>query len=191
MGNLKGTRTERNIMTAFAGESQARNRYDYFAGVARKEGYVQIARAFEETASHEQAHAKRLFKFLEGGQAPVKAEFPAGIIGTTVQNLEASAAGENHEHHDMYPEFAQEARSEGLEEIAQVFEAIAVSEKQHERRFLGFLDNIRKDRVFQKDQSVTWRCLNCGYLHQGTTAPEECSACAHPQAHFEVLAENW
>ena len=189
--SLKGTRTERNLVIAFSGESQARNRYTYYASQARKEGYVQIAHIFEDTADHEKEHAKRLFKFLEGGQVEITASFPAGVIGNTAENLKAAAEGENYEHTEMYPEFAQVAREEGFDAIADVFEAIAVSEKQHEKRYLGLLKNIETGKVFSKDTSVVWRCRNCGYLHEGTDAPKVCPACAHPQAHFELLCENW
>ena len=188
---LKGTRTEKNILTAFAGESQARNRYTYFAAVARKEGYVQIAEILEETGNQEKEHAKRLFKFLEGGDVEVIATFPAGVIGTTAENLRASAQGENHEHEQMYPEFAIIAKEEGFPVLAAVFKAIAVAEKQHEKRFLALLENIENDLVFRRDEPVTWRCRNCGYLHEGPSAPEQCAACAHPKAHFELLAENY
>jgi len=191
MGNLKGTQTERNILTAFAGESQARNRYTYFASAAKKEGYVQISAIFEETANQEKEHAKRLFKMLEGGEVEIVGAFPAGVIGTTLENLKASAAGENHEHTKMYPGFAKIARQEGFEDIANIFAAIAVAEKQHEKRYNALAANIDAGRVFKKDVRVVWRCRNCGYLHEGNEAPEECSACAHPQAHFELLGENY
>lgn len=191
MANIKGTKTERNILTAFAGESQARNRYDYYASVAKKEGYVQIADIFAETANQEKEHAKRLFKFLEGGEVEISAAFPAGVIGNTAENLKAAAAGENYEWTDMYPAFAKVAREEGFNEIADVFEAIAIAEKQHEKRYKELLANVEAGKVFKKDQVVTWRCRNCGYLHVGQEAPEKCPACAHPQAHFELLAENW
>ncbi|MBC8358695.1 MAG: rubrerythrin family protein [Candidatus Aminicenantes bacterium] len=191
MENLKGTQTEKNILTAFAGESQARNRYSYFASKAKKEGYIQISNVFQETADNEKEHAKRLFKFLEGGEAEVSASFPAGVIGSTAENLKASAAGENHEYTTMYPEFASTADDEGFSEIAQAMRSIAVAEKQHEKRYLGLLENIEKGKVFRKDNTVKWRCINCGYIHEGEEAPEECQACAHPQAHFELLGENW
>lgn len=191
MAKVKGTKTERNIMAAFAGESQARNRYTFFAGQAKKDGYEQISAAFEETANQEKEHAHRLFKFLEGGEVEITAAFPAGVIGTTLENLKASAAGENHEHTSMYPEFAEIARGEGLTGIAAVFTSIAVAEKQHEARYLAFAANIEAGRVFQRDTEVTWRCRNCGYLHKGKAAPGACPACAHPQAHFELLGENW
>ena len=191
MGNLKGTQTEKNILTAFAGESQARNRYTYFASQAKKDGYVQISEIFTETANQEKEHAKRLFKLLEGGEVEVTAEFPAGVIGSTLDNLNESAAGENYEYTDMYPGFAKTAVEEGFEEIAEIFKAIAVAEKQHEKRYLALAANIANNAVFKKDQSVVWRCRNCGYLHEGDSAPEECPACAHAQAHFELLGENW
>ena len=191
MAELKGSQTEKNLLTAFAGESQARNRYTFFASKAKKEGFIQVQAAFEETAQQEKEHAKRLFKFLEGGDVEITGAFPAGVIGPTAENLRGSAAGENHEHTEMYPSFAAKAREEGFEEIAGVFEAIAVAEKQHEKRFLGFLANIDGGTVFKKDAAVTWRCLNCGYIHDGIEAPDLCPACAHPQAHFEMLAENW
>ena len=189
--SLKGTKTERNLLTAFAGESQARNRYTYFASQARKEGYEQISAIFLETADNEKDHAKRLFKFLEGGEVEISAAFPAGVIGDTKENLKAAAAGENYEHTKMYPEFAKIAEEEGFEEIASVFRAIAVAEKQHEKRYLGLLKNIEEGKVFKKDKVVKWKCRNCGYIHEGTEAPEECPACAHPRAYFELLTENW
>jgi rubrerythrin len=189
--NLKGTQTEKNILTAFAGESQARNRYSYFASQAKKEGYVQISTIFEETANQEKEHAKRLFKFLEGGDVEIQGAFPAGIIGSTMENLLASAAGENHEYTEMYPGFAKIAREEGFDEVAAVMEAIAVAEKQHEKRYLALADNIKAGRVFKRDTTQVWRCQNCGYLHEGAEAPDECPACAHPQAHFELLGENY
>jgi rubrerythrin len=191
MANLKGTQTEKNLLTAFAGESQARNRYTYFASQAKKEGYVQMSDIFTETANQEKEHAKRLFKFLDGGKVEVSAAFPAGVIGTTLENLKAAAAGEHYEHTEMYPEFAKTAREEGFNDIAAVFEAIAVAEKQHEKRYLDLAANIEAARVFKRDEKVTWRCRNCGYLHEGNEAPEKCPACAHAQAHFELLGENY
>ena len=191
MSDLRGSQTEKNLLTAFAGESQARNRYTYFAGQAKKEGFVQISSIFEETANHEKEHAKRLFKFLEGGEVEISASFPAGVIGSTLENLKASAEGENHEYTKMYPDFAKKAREEGFEDIAQVFEAIAVAEKQHEKRYRDLAANIEAGRVFKRESKVVWRCRNCGYLHEGEAAPEACPACAHPQAHFELLGENW
>ena len=191
MSALKGSKTEQNLLTAFAGESQARNRYTYFAGQAKKEGYVQMALIFEETANQEKEHAKRLFKFLEGGEVEVKASFPAGVIGSTLDNLKEGAAGEHYEYSEMYPDFAKIAREEGFNEIAAVFNAIAIAEKQHEKRYLGLAANIEKGTVFKREEKVVWRCINCGYIHEGTNAPVQCPACAHPQAHFELLAENW
>lgn len=191
MGNLKGTQTEKNILTAFTGESQARNRYTYFASQAKKDGYVQISEIFTETANQEKEHAKRLFKLLEGGEVEIAAAFPAGVIGTTLDNLKEAAGGENYEYTEMYPGFAKTAVEEGFEEIAEIFNAIAVAEKQHEKRYLALAANIASNSVFKKEQPVVWRCRNCGYLHEGEGAPEECPACAHPQAHFELLGENW
>jgi len=188
---LKGTQTERNLLTAFAGESQARNMYTYCASQAKKDGYVQIQGIFEETASQEKEHAKRLFKFLEGGDVEVQAAFPAGVIGATTENLKAAAGGEHYEWTEMYPNFAKVAREEGFNDIADVFEAIAVAEKQHEKRYNDLRANIEAGRVFKRDGTVVWRCRNCGYLHEGPEAPEKCPACAHPQAHFELLGENW
>ncbi len=191
MKSIKGTQTEKNLLTAFAGESQARNRYTYFASVAKKEGLVQMSKIFEETADQEKEHAKRLFKFLEGGEVEVNAAFPAGVIGTTMENLKAGAGGENYEWTEMYPSFAKTAREERFDSIAAVFEAIAVAEKQHENRYNSLHKNLEAGKVFKKDGVVTWRCLNCGYLHEGKEAPNTCPACAHPQAHFELLGENW
>ena len=191
MSNLKGTQTEKNLLTAFAGESQARNRYTYFSSQARKDGFVQIADIFEETANQEKEHAKRLFKLLGGGEVEIQAAFPAGVIGATAENLKAAAGGEHYEWEEMYPSFAKVAREEGFADIAAIFESIAVAEKQHERRYLGLLANVEAGTVFKKEKTVVWRCRNCGYLHEGTEAPSECPACAHPQAHFELLAENW
>ena len=191
MANLKGTKTETNILTAFVGESQARNRYTYFASQAKKDGYVQIQHIFEETADQEKEHAKRLFKLLEGGEVKISASFPAGVVGTTVENLAEAAAGENHEHTIMYPEFAATAREEGFSNIAEIFMAIAVAEKQHEKRYKALLANIEAGRVFKRGEKETWRCRNCGYLHEGEEAPEVCPACAHARAHFELLCENW
>jgi rubrerythrin len=191
MGNLKGTQTEKNLLAAFAGESQARNRYTYFASQAKKEGYVQISEIFTETANQEKEHAKRLFKLLEGGEVTISGAFPAGVIGTTLENLKEAAAGENYEYTDMYPGFAKTAEEEGFQDIAEIFNAIAVAEKQHEKRYVDLADNIEAGRVFKREGSVVWRCRNCGYLHEDSDAPDECPACAHPQAHFEILGENW
>jgi rubrerythrin len=191
MATLKGTQTEKNILTAFAGESQARNRYTYFASQAKKEGFVQISAIFEETANQEKEHAKRLFKLLEGGEAQISATFPAGVIGTTFENLQEAAAGENYEHTTMYPDFAKTAMAEGFKNIAAIFMAIAVAEKQHEKRYKDLAANIEAGRVFKRESKVTWRCRNCGYLHEGKEAVDECPACAHAKAHFELLGENY
>jgi rubrerythrin len=191
MGKIKGTRTEKNLLGAFAGESQARNRYTFFAGQARKDGFVQIADIFVETAEQEKEHAKRFFKFLEGGELEISATFPAGIIGATLDNLKAAAAGESHEHTSIYPGFARVAEEEGFKDVAATFRAVSVAEKQHEKRYLELAANIEAGRVFKRATSVTWRCRNCGYLHVGLAAPELCPACLHPQAHFELLGENW
>jgi len=191
MANLKGSRTEQNLLKAFAGESQARNRYTYFAAAARKEGYVQISAIFEETANQEKEHAKRFFKFLQGGDLEITATFPAGVIGTTLENLKAAAAGEHHEHSSMYPEFAQIAKEEGFNDVAFVFQAVGNAEKQHEKRYQALAKNIEKGQVFKRDGKATWQCRNCGYVHEGSAAPGNCPACAHEQAHFELLCENW
>ena len=191
MKSLKGTQTEKNILAAFAGESQARNRYTFFASKAKKEGYEQIHGIFLETADNEKEHAERLFKFLEGGDAEVQASFPAGIIGSTMDNLKAAAGGENYEHTTMYPEFANTADEEGFPEVAETMRAIAGAEKQHEKRYLGLLNNLNNATVFKKDKVVKWKCRNCGYIHEGTEPPEECPACAHPKSYYELLSENW
>ncbi len=191
MKNLKGTQTEKNLLTAFAGESQARNRYTFFGSQAKKEGYEQISAIFLETADNEKEHAKRLFKFLEGGQAEIKATFPAGVISKTEANLQEAAGGENYEYTIMYPEFAKIADKEGFPEIAQVLRSIANAERQHEKRYLGLLDNLSNDRVFKRAEVVKWKCRNCGYIHEGKEAPEKCPACAHARAYFELLGENW
>ncbi len=191
MKSLKGTRTEKNLLTAFAGESQARNRYTYFASVARKEGYMQIAAIFEETANHEKEHAKRLFKFLEGGEVEVQASFPAGTIGTTLENLKAAAGGEEYEYTHMYPEFAKIAEEEGFPQIAAVFRSIAKAEEFHGRRYAELAANVEKDSVFKREEKVVWRCRNCGFIFEGTEAPEKCPACDHPKAYFELVCENW
>lgn len=191
MASIKGTKTEKNLLKAFAGESQARNRYTYFASQARKDGYVQIADIFAETADQEKEHAKRFFGFLEGGMLEITAAYPAGKIGTTLENLLAAAEGEHEEHTMLYPEFARVAREEGFEAVAVVFEKVSVAEKQHEKRYRDLAANIQAGRVFKRDKQVTWRCRNCGYLHEGEEAPAMCPACAHPQAYFELLGENW
>ncbi len=187
MKSLKGTQTEKNILTAFAGESQARNRYTYFASQAKKDGYVEMQKTFEEIASQEKEHAERLFKFLEGGCVEITASYPAGVIGTTLDNLKAAAAGENEEHSDMYPSFARVAEEEGFPAIAAVMRNIAVAEQHHEQRFLAFAAAIESDTVFKSDKPRVWRCQNCGYVHEGLEAPESCPACAHARAYFQAL----
>lgn len=191
MKSIKGTKTEQNLLKSFAGESQARNRYTYFSSAARKEGFVQIADIFDETANQEKEHAKRFFKFLEGSNLEITAGFPAGKISTTAENLLAAAMGEHEEHTVLYPEFAAVAEKEGFAEIAAVWNAVSVAEKQHEKRYRDLLANVESGRVFTRDADVVWRCRNCGYLHQGKSAPELCPACAHPRDHFELLGENW
>jgi len=189
--SLAGTETEKNLLTAFCGESQARNRYTYFSSKARAEGFVQIAEIFEETANQEKEHAKRLFKLLEGGEVEITAKFPAGVIGSTAENLAEAAGGENYEHTIMYPGFAETARREGFTDIADIFISIAVAEEQHEKRYLALKANIDNGRVFRKDQPVVWRCRNCGYIHENNEAMDKCPACNHAKAHFELLGENW
>jgi rubrerythrin len=191
MADIKGSKTEKNILTAFAGESQARNRYTFFASKAKKEGFIQIAAIFLETAEQEKEHAKRLFKLLSGGEVEVQAAFPAGVIATTMENLKASADGEEFEYTQMYPSFAKVAREEGFNDIAGIFESIAVAEMRHGKRYSALAENIEARRVFKRDQEVVWCCRNCGYTHKGTEAPELCPACAHEQAHFELVGENW
>jgi rubrerythrin len=191
MKSVRGSKTEVNLMAAFAGESQARNRYTYFSSKAKKDGYIQISLVFEETANQEKEHAKRLFKFMEGGTATITGSFPAGVIGSTRDNLLEAAGGENYEWKEMYPGFAKVAKEEGYDAIAAVFEAIAVAEKQHAKRYEKLAANIDSGKVFKKDKVVVWRCLNCGFLYEGDSAPKACPACAHPQAYFEVLGENW
>lgn len=185
--SIKGTQTEKNLMKAFAGESQARNRYTYYASQAKKEGLMQIAAQFEETADQEKEHAKRFFSFLnDSGVIEITASFPT-TKGDTLTNLQAAASGENEEHSVLYPAFAQTAREEGFEAIAKLFEFISIAEKQHEKQFLHFADNIKSNKVFAREAKVTWRCLNCGYVHESLSAPQACPACAHPQAYFGVL----
>lgn len=190
MAKLKGTQTEKNVLTAFAGESQARNRYTYFASQAKKEGYVQISQIFSETADQEKEHAKRLFKFLEGGEAEITASFPAGVIGTTLENLKEAMAGEHYEHTQMYPQFADVAEKEGFTEIALAMRNIAKAEKYHEDRYQELAKRIAAGTVFKRDTETVWRCRNCGYHHVGKNAPDLCPACAHSQAHFEEVAPN-
>jgi rubrerythrin len=188
---LKGSQTEKNLLAAFAGESQARNRYTYFASQARKEGYMQISSIFEETANQEKEHAKREFKFLQGGEVEITAAFPAGVIGSTIENLKEAAAGEHYETTEMYPSFAKVAEKEGFDEIAEVFRNIAVAEKRHEDRYVALAKNIANGVVFKREKPVRWVCRNCGYVHEGKEAPDVCPACAHPQAHFELEATNY
>lgn len=185
MKSLKGTQTEKNILTAFAGESQARNRYTFFASQAKKDGYVEMSKAFEEIAAQEKEHAERLFKFLEGGVVEITAAFPAGVIGATLDNLKAAAAGEHEEYTEMYPSFAAKAAEEGFDEIAVVMRNIAVAEKNHESRFLAFAAAIEAGTVFKSDEPRVWVCQNCGYVHTGTEAPAKCPACAHAQSYFK------
>jgi len=189
--DLKGTQTEKNILTAFAGESQARNKYTFFSEKALEEGYEQISEIFAETAMQEKAHAQRLFSLLQGGEVEITAAFPAGVVGTTAENLKEAAAGENYEHTEMYPGFAKVARDEGFKAIANIFEAIANAETQHEKRYNELRANIENDRVFKRDEKVVWRCRTCGYLHEGTSAPGACPACAAKRSVFELLGENW
>jgi len=188
---LKGSQTEKNLLTTFAGESQARNRYTYFASKAKKEGFRQVADIFEETANQEREHAKRMFKFLEGGEIEITGSFPAGVIGTTLENLKAAAAGEHAEQAEIYPAFADIAEKEGFRDVAAMYRAIAVAERQHEKRYIDLAANIEAGKVFKREKKTVWRCINCGYLHEGEEAPEVCPACLHPQAHFELLGENW
>ncbi|MDP4208120.1 MAG: ferritin family protein [Bacteroidota bacterium] len=189
--SLKGTKTEQNLLKAFAGESQARNRYEFFAKVAKNEGYEQIAAIFQETANQEKEHAKRFFKFLEGGPVEITATYPAGIIGTTKENLKAAAEGENEEWTSLYPEFAQIAQEEGFPQIATAFKMISKVEAEHERRYLKLLQNISEDKVFMKDGKVWWKCLNCGYVYESEKALENCPACLHPKAFMQVREENY
>ncbi len=191
MGNLKGTQTEKNLLKAFAGESQARTRYDYFASQAKKDGLEQISAIFSETALNEKEHAKRFFEFLEGGAVEITAAYPAGKIGTTLENLKAAAAGENEEWSKLYPEFAKTAEEEGLTEIATTFKMIAVGEKAHEERYKKLYENLEAGEVFAREESVIWKCNNCGYLHEGKQAPEKCPACLHPQTYFQIKENNY
>lgn len=191
MANVKGTRTEKNLLAAFAGESQARTRYTYFASKAKKEGYEQIAAIFLETAENEKEHAKRFFSYLEGGMVEITASYPAGVIGTTPENLKAAAMGENEEHTVLYPEAAKIAEEEGFKEIAALFRLVAKVEMHHEERYLALLKNIQEGKVFKKDKTEKWICRNCGYIHEGKEAPDKCPTCLHPQSHFELLCDNF
>lgn len=189
--SLKGTKTEQNLLKSFAGESQARNRYEFFASVAKKEGYEQIAAIFMETSLQEKEHAKRFFKFLEGGCVEITAGYPAGIIGTTKENLKAAAEGENEEWTDLYPQFAETAKEEGFPEIAAAYKMIAKVEAEHERRYLKLLQNISEDKVFMKDGKIWWKCLNCGYVYESEKALETCPACLHPKSYMQQREENY
>ena len=191
MKSLKGTQTEQNLLKAFAGESQARNRYNYYASQAKKEGLEQIAAIFEETAINEKEHAKRFFKFLEGGMVEITAKYPAGVIGTTLENLKAAADGENEEWTELYPEFARIAEEEGFKEVASAFKLIAKVEKAHEERYRTLYDNLESGKVFKRGDKVIWKCRNCGYIHFGKEAPQICPVCAHPQAYFEIREINY
>ncbi len=189
--SIKGTKTEKNLLASFAGESQARNRYTYFASVAKKEGYEQISAIFSDTADNEKEHAKRFFKLLEGGELKIEASYPAGVIGTTAQNLEEAANGEKLEWTVLYKEAADIADQEGFPDVATQFREIAEVEAEHEKRYRKLLANVKEGKVFKKDKPVKWRCRNCGYVHEGPVAPDKCPACAHPQAYYEVLCENY
>jgi len=191
MKSVKGTQTEKLLLANFAGESQARNRYTYFSSQAKKEGFEQISWIFADTADNEKEHAKRFFKFLEGGDLEITATYPAGVIGNTMENLKEAASGENLEHTVLYPEAARIAEEEGFSEIAAVYRAISKVEAEHEKRYRALLRNIENNTVFKKEATVKWRCRNCGYVHEGPEAPDECPACAHPQAYYELLAENY
>ncbi len=191
MKSLKGTQTEKNLLKGFAGESQARNRYTFFASVAKKEGYEQISAIFTETAEQEKEHAKKFFKLLEGGMVEITASFPAGVIGTTAENLKAAADGENEEWVELYPEWADVADEEGFPEIARTFRAIATVEAEHEKRYLKLLSNVENNTVFVSEEEIEWQCRNCGYVLRGTKAPERCPACAHPKAYFERKKNNY
>ncbi|MCK4360102.1 MAG: rubrerythrin family protein [Bacteroidales bacterium] len=191
MKSLKGTKTEQSLLKSFAGESQARMRYDYFAKQAKKEGFEQISGIFAETALNEKEHAKRFFRFLEGGNLEITATYPAGIIGTTMENLKAAAAGENEEWTELYPEFANVAEQEGYKDIANAFRQIAKVEKAHEERYNKLLKNLEEGKVFERNGIVIWKCRNCGYIHEGRKAPETCPACLHPKAYFEIKENNY
>lgn len=191
MKSVKGTQTEKNLLKAFAGEAQARNRYTYFAGAAKKAGMEQIAAIFLETADNEKEHAKIFFKYLEGGPLEITAVYPAGIIGDTAANLLAAADGEKEEWSQLYADFEKTAREEGFEDVAKSFKEIAEVEEQHEKRYRALLKNVKEGTVFKKAKPVKWHCRNCGYVHEGPEAPKECPACRHPQAYYELLAENY
>lgn len=189
MPSIKGTKTEKNVLKAFAGESQARNRYTYAASVAKKEGYEQIAAIFLETADQEKQHAKRFFRFLEGGMVEITASYPAAFTGTTIDNLKAAAAGEHEEHSVLYPEFARIAQEEGFPQVAAQFNNVSIAEQNHERRYLLVLQNLEKSTIFKKESSIKWICRECGYIHEGSEAPKKCACCEHPQAFYQALSE--
>ncbi len=191
MKSIKGTKTEKNLMTSFAGESQARMRYTYFASKAKKEGYEQIAAIFEETANQEKEHAERMFKHLQGGEVEITASFPAGVIGTTAENLKAAAAGEHEEWSLLYPRFADEAEAEGFDDVAKMYRMIVIAEKTHEERYNAFLNNVENNSVFKKDKTVVWQCRNCGFIFEGEEAPKVCPACLHAQSYFEEIKKNY
>lgn len=191
MSKLKGTKTEKNLLLSFAGESQARNRYTYYASKAKKEGYEQIAAVFDETANQEKEHAKKFYSFLEGGELELTGSFPAGTVGTTLENLMHAAEGEKFENTKLYPDFAFIAREEGFENIAKVFDHVGVAEKWHEERYRAFAANLKEQKAFKRGEETSWTCRNCGYTHKGKEAPAACPACAHPQSYFEVTARNW
>jgi rubrerythrin len=191
MKEIKGTQTEKNLLKSFAGESQARNRYTFFASKAREEGYIQIALVFEETANQEKEHAKRFFSYLEGGDVEITAAYPAGKVGTTLENLTEAANGEHMEQTSIYPEFSNVAKSEGFDEIARVFDMISIAETNHERRYRALAENVKLGKVYKRDGKVVWRCINCGFVYEGTEPPKVCPACLHPQAYYEIRGENW
>lgn len=191
MGKIKGTQTEKNLLMAFAGESQARNRYNYFASKAREEKQIEIAEIFDVTADQERLHAKRFFSFLEGGDLEISTAYPAGKVGTTEENLVAAAGGEHHEWYKLYPSFAETAKKEGLDDVANAFNAVVVAEKHHEERYLALLENLRKNTLQNKTEDVVWSCRKCGYTYKGKTPPKKCPACHHPQEYFQLLTEKW
>ncbi len=191
MSSIRGTQTEKNLLKAFAGESQARNRYTYAASIAKKEGYEQVAAVFQETADQEKQHAKRFFRFLEGGMLEITAAYPAGVTGTTIENLKAAAAGEHEEYSVLYPEFARIAKEEGFPQVAAQFNSVCKAEQNHERRYKLLLENLEKSKAFKKDATIKWICRECGYIHEGTDAPKTCPCCEHPQAFFQALSEKY
>ena len=191
MKELKGTQTEKNLLKSFAGESQARNRYTFFASKAREEGYIQIALVFDETANQEKEHAKRFFSYLEGGDVEITASYPAGKVGTTLENLTEAANGEHMEQSSIYPEFSNVAKTEGFEEISKLFDMVSIAETNHERRYRALAENVKLGKVFKRDGKIVWRCINCGFVHEGMEPPKVCPACLHPQSYYEIRGENW